>query len=335
MATTHLPVHDSQRRRCRGVAAGVVATVLALPVGPVLAHGGVSSPRPAWSTLRTGWEFDPFFIVPAGLAIWAYLAAVRRVNRAHPASPVPRRRPVCFFAGMFALAVAIMSPLAFYDTDLFAVHMVQHILIALVAAPLLAAAAPITLVLRVASPRWRKDVLLPILHSRVVKALSFPVVAWFLFAGVMWISHFSPLFNTALENEWMHRFEHGLYLGSALLFFWPVLGADPTSWPMAHPIRILYVFLQMPQNSFLAVSIALANRVIFPHYETVSRSWGPSPKEDQEWAGNIMWVVGDLCFLAVLVVLAIGWVAYEERATKRGDKARAREKARLKAEAGV
>ncbi len=310
----------------RQLVAALLAAFVGLPVAAAAAHGG-SSPKPTVANLATAWEFDPLFLLPAALVVWAYVAAVRTVNRHHPASPVPRRRVVCFGAGMLVLALAVMSPIARYDTDLFAVHMVQHLMITLVAAPLLLGSAPITLALRAASPRVRKDFLLPVLHSRVVKALSFPVAAWFLFAGFMWISHFSPLFNGALENEWLHRLEHALYLGSALLFWWPALGTDPAPWRLAHPIRILYVFLQMPQNSFLAVTIAIANRVIFPHYETVSRTWGPSPKHDQEWAGNIMWVGGDLCFLAVLVVLAIGWVAHEERAAKRADRVRAREKA--------
>jgi cytochrome c oxidase assembly factor CtaG len=304
----------------------VLGGAAALAPGAALAHGGAAG-RPSASSLLTAWEFDPFFLFPVALAVWGYIAAVRHVDRAHPANPVPRQKVACFLSGMAALVLAIVSPIARYDTDLFSVHMVQHMLILFVAAPLMLAGSPITLALRAASPRVRKEVLLPVLHSRVARAVSWPVLTWLLLAAVMWVSHFSALFNGALENSWLHRFEHGLYLTAALLFWWTALGADPSPWRMNHPMRLLYVFLQMPQNSFLAVSIANATRVIFPHYASVTRTWGPSPLADQEWAGYIMWVVGDLGFLVVLAFLAYGWVKHEDRAAKRGDRARARERA--------
>jgi putative copper resistance protein D len=278
-------------------------------------------------TVLTGWQFDPFFIVPAVVVTWAYLAAVRKVRREHPTNPVPTRRVVYFLLGMAALVLAIMSPIASYDTDLFALHMVQHLLIIMVAAPLLLLGAPITLILRVSSPRFRKGVVLPLLHSRVVRGLAFPVVAWGLLAAVMWISHFSSLFDAALEHTWLHYLEHALYMVAALLFWWPVTAADPAPWRLGHPIRLLYVFLQMPQNSFLAVAIYSSNNVIFPHYETLARTWGPSPLTDQHYAGLIMWLGGDALFLIALACLAFGWVQAEDRASKREDRRLARERA--------
>jgi len=118
-----------------------------------------------------------------------------------------------------------------------------------------AAGAPITLALRAATPRIRKEVILPILHSRAVKAISFPAFTWFLLAGVLWLTHFSSAFDFALENIWAHRAEHTVYIVAALLFWWPAINADPSPWRLGHPVRLLYVFLQMPQNSFLGVSI--------------------------------------------------------------------------------
>jgi putative copper resistance protein D len=92
-------------------------------------------------------------------------------------------------------------------------------------------------------------------------------------------------------------------------------------------VRLLYVFLQMPQNSFLAVAIYNADSVIFPHYESVARDWGPSPLEDQQIAGLIMWVVGDILFLVAAGCIAWGWLEAEERKGKRQDRARARQRA--------
>jgi cytochrome c oxidase assembly factor CtaG len=301
------------------------AIVLALTPGIALAHGE-GKPAPGPLTLLTGWEFDPFFVVAVGLVSWLYLQGVSQVNRAHPRAPFPRKRTIYFFLGIGTLVVAIMSPIAAYDGELFAVHMWQHMLITLVAAPLLLLGTPITLALRAASPGIRKGVLLPILHSRIVKVLSFPVLAWLFFAVTMWASHFSPLYNAALENMWLHRLEHGWYIAAALFFWWPVVAADPTPWRMNHPVRMLYVFLQMPQNSFLALAVYNSKTVMYPHYENLVRDWGPGALKDQQLAGISMWVVGDLLFLIALVFVAYGWVQHEEREGKRQDRLLARQK---------
>ena len=108
------------------------------------------------------------------------------------------------------------------------------------------------------------------------RILAFPVVAWIIFASVMWVSHFSPLFDAALEDPLVHDLEHALFLGAGLLFWWPAVALDPAPWRMPHPARALYVFLQMPQNTFLAVVILSAPAVLYPHYATLVRTWGPT-----------------------------------------------------------
>lgn len=311
--------------RSRKVRAASIAALGALLPATAFAHGAdPGSPRPA--TLLD-WELDPLFIIPAALVAWAYVAGVRRVNRLHLASPFPRRRVVFFALGMASLVIAIMSPLAAYDGALFSAHMWQHVLLTMVATPLLLLGSPITLALRAATPSFRRRALLPILHSRVLRAVSFPVIAWLFFTVSMWGSHFTPLFNAALENDWLHRLEHAWYLSAALLFWWPVVNADPGPWRMNHPMRMLYLFLQMPQNAFLALSIYNAGTVRYAHYASLARTWGPSALTDQELAGITMWVGGDLLFLFALGILAYGWVQHEEREALRQDRARARQKA--------
>lgn len=303
----------------------LLSLVAALSPAVAFAHGSAAAPQISDLWLR--WEFDPIFLVLTGGSLWLYLSAVRRVNRAHPKSPFPQRRVACFVSGLAVLAFSLVSPLASYDTVLFSVHMWQHLMLTMVVAPLILLGAPITLTLRVASPQTRRRVLLPILHSRAVKFFSFPVIAWLLFAATMWISHFSPLFDSALENAWIHRFEHLLYLVAAMMFWWQAIGVDPTPWRMNDPVRVLYVFLQMPQNSFLALAIYSSNHVIYKHYETLQRTWGPSPLADQQQAGIIMWVAGDLLFLGALCFVIAKWVKAEEMETKRQDRAQARRKA--------
>jgi len=307
-------------RSCRPAVVLAVPIVLALAAGPVLAHGPVPAEAPTAVSLLLGWTFEPVPTLAIGAAIWWWIWAVRRVDALHPGNTVPLRRTAAFLAAMAALAFALISGIGRYDTSLFSVHMVQHVLLTLVAAPLLALSAPITLLLRLASPSTRQRWILPVLHSRLLRFVSFPVTAWVLFATVMWASHFSALFNAALEDPLIHDVEHGLFLSSALLFWWPAVGLDPAPWRLAHPARIGYVALQMTQNTFLAFVLLNASSVLYAHYATLVRPWGPSPLDDQQLAAAIMWISGDLIFIGSLMVLVAGWMRTEGRSLNRADR---------------
>jgi cytochrome c oxidase assembly factor CtaG len=256
-------------------------------------------------------------LIPLGLAAVAYLWAVRRINVAHPANPVPLDRPVFFLVGLACLALALTSGIERYDTELFAVHMVQHLLIVFGAAPAILLGAPITILLRVASPDVRNRLILPVLRSLPVRVIAHPVVGWVLFTVIMWGSHVSPLFDAALEDPLLHDLEHALYLGSALLFWMPVVGRDPSPYRLSYPARAFYVFLQMPLNSLLGVAILFSEQVLYPHYATTGRPWPPAPLEDQQLAGAIMWGAGDLGFLAAIFVILAAWMRHEEETTRR------------------
>jgi putative membrane protein len=297
---------------------------LALP-GVALAHGAAAR-APTFPDVLLRWTFDPLPLVAILGAGTAYLWATRRIRRAHPANPQPPYRAWLFFGGLAALGIALLSPIEAYEGSLFSVHMIQHMLLELVAAPLLLAGAPITLALRVARPSVRRWLLI-VLQSRVVHVISFPVVAWVLFAAVNWGWHFSVLYDQALENQALHHLQHAIFLGAALLFWWPVVGADPSPWRLPHPVRLLYLFLAMPQNSFLGVALMSAPTVLYPHYVTNLRDWGLSPLDDQALGGVMMWVVGDLCFLAAMMVVVVLWMRHEDRRTERLDRRLAAERA--------
>jgi putative membrane protein len=307
--------------RWLAIAARVLpAVVLALvAAGPALAHGDAILPEPTPLTFVLDWTIDPLLQVGLLGAAALYLLAVWRIDRAHPANPVPRPPVAAFLAGIAVIEIALQSGIGTYDDTLFSVHMVQHMLLMFVAAPLLVLGAPITVLLRAVRPGARRDVVLPILHSRVVRVAGHPIVAWLLFTAVMYTSHLSPLFDLALENDLVHQVEHALFLGSAFLFWWPVVGLDPSPTRMAYPLRVLYMFLQFPLMSFLSLTIYSAPTALYSHYASLGRTWGPSPLADQQAAGAIMWVWGDIMFIVSIVLAVARWLRDDEARTARAE----------------
>lgn len=263
------------------------------------------------------WTLDPLPLLAVGLAGIGYLLLARRVNRAHPLTPVPRLRILAWTAGLVSLVLALVSPIGAYADSVFTIHMVQHLLLAMVAPPLLAFGAPVTLALRAATPRLRRRVLLPLLHARLVRAVAWPPVGWLVFAGVMWFTHFSPLFNAALDDRFLHDAEHLLYLVAGALFWWPVIGADPGPWNLRPLARMAYLAGQMPFNAAVGLAIYFAPGVLYAHYARNSSAFGIDPLTDQQVAGTLMWGAGDLILLAALVLAAAAWLQAAERRSRR------------------
>jgi cytochrome c oxidase assembly factor CtaG len=303
----------------------LLATGLALAVpARSFAHGS-SPPAPAFPQVLLEWRLELALLLAVAIAAVAWVILRRRVAAKHPGHPHPAWRSAAFLGGLAVMVLALMSPIEAYEGALFSVHMLQHMLLQLVAAPLLLLGAPATLALRAASPSVR-GVLLAVLHSRVVSVLSFPLLAWVLFAAINWGWHFSTLYDQALETPWLHDLQHLTFLGAALLFWWPVVGADPARWRLPQPVRLFYLFLAMPQNSFLGIALMSAPASLYPHYLTNERTWGPTPAVDQSVGGMLMWVGGDVVFLLAMGFVVAAWVRAEDRRTARAD---AREDARI------
>jgi putative copper resistance protein D len=312
----------------RGAAAsGLVAAIAVAAPAVVLAHGAVPHEPPSFATLAFGWHVEPLVVGALLVAAVGWLWLARRVARLHPGNGVPWPRTAAFLGGLAAVAVALLSGIERYDTTLFSIHMVQHLLLMLVAAPLLVLAAPVTLLLRAATPAVRQRRIVPILHSSVVAALGHPVVTWLTFTVVVWLTHFSPLFDEALENRGIHDLEHALYLGASILFWWPAIAADPARSRLPYPVRVLYVLLQLPVNSFLGMAILFADSPLYPHYATLGSPYGITALVDQQLAGGTMWLAGDVAFIGAILLLVAAWMRHEERgasaAERRADVQRA------------
>jgi cytochrome c oxidase assembly factor CtaG len=218
------------------------------------------------------------------------------------------------------VGAALASPIASYDAVLFWVHMIQHLLLTQVAAPLLVLGAPLALTMR-AGPRAATERLSSVMRWGPLRAVMHPLVAWSAFALAMSVTHFSGFYGAALEEEHLHALEHCLYLGAGVLFWWPVAGVDPgAAGRLSWPVRLAYVLVALPQQAFLGLAIYSARTVLYRHYETVTRAWGPEPIQDQRIAGMIMWIAGDLLFLVALGFIAVAWMRSDIKEAARIDR---------------
>ena len=298
--------------------AGALLVLLAVATRAA-AHGGRELTPVSGLDWLIRWSFDPLIVVLLVILSAGYGLLVRRVNLRHPTNRWQSLRTWAFVAAVATLVLALLSPIDTFSDDLLSIHMVQHMLLMMVAAPLLAASAPGTLALRAASTRVRTGILLPVLHSRVAGVLTFPVTGWLVFIVALWASHLTDLYNIALTNDAVHAAEHGIYLVAACLFWWPIFSPDPIRWRLHPAARALGMVLQIPAISFLSMILMSASRVLYPAYVGRAAVLGIDPLVDQKAGAAVMWISGTMMFaLAVLVLVGL-WMRRSDAQMRRED----------------
>lgn len=270
----------------------------------------------------TSWRLDPPVVAGLfGIGL-VYANATRRLKRLGAAFPRSRER--CFLAGLVVVFLALDGPMDGGASALLSVHMLQHIVLTMVAAPLIVLGAPVTLALRASSSRIRRGILAPILNSRTARIVANPLVGWSLLFVVLWGFHLTSLYEAALLNRSLHALEHVAYLGSAILFWWPVVGLDPIPARISHPARILYLFLAMPPMAFLGLAIYSSGHLLYPYYATVSGATIASALADQHLAGALMWEGGMFVVVPALAFVLLDWMRRDEREAERTEERAAR-----------
>jgi putative membrane protein len=150
--------------------------------------------------------------------------------------------------------------------------------------------------------------------------LTLPLVAWWLFVATQWLWHLPVAYGWALENRWAHYLEHLSFFVTAVLFWWPVIGAPPLPSPLGYPARLAYTFLAWLPNSFLGAGISLSRGPLYPDYVASAQLNGVDALFDQQLAGLIMWIPGDIVFAVILVLLFVAYMQHEERQEERIDR---------------
>lgn len=242
----------------------------------------------------TAWQFAPLASAPLALLAALYLAGLRTVARRHPARPWPWSRALSFLAGLAALAVATQGPDGVYDDVLMTAHMVQHLLLIMVAPPLLIYGRPVTLLLHATRNPWHHRVQ-RVVRSRTVTGLTWPPLAITLYTAIVLGTHLTPLL---FARGWLHDSEHLAYLAVGYLLFLPVVGSEPGHWRLTILGRYLILLAAMPADIITGAVLMLSG--------PLRRYSAP----DVSAAGLIMVAGGEAIMAALAMGLAAGLVRH-------------------------
>ena len=239
----------------------------------------------------------------------------------------PGWRRASFLSGIGLVLLSVFGPAAAYDHTFLTVHMIQHFLLITIGPPLLLLGAPFTLLLLRLGAARRRRFLYPVLHSRPFHALTHPAVGVLLFALIPTLWYVTPAFEASLTNQGVHYLGYAVFLFAGIHYWWPLVPANPTRWPMPYPVRLLYVLALVPIHAFLGLLFYQPETVVYDQLAALPRFWGPSPLMDQKFAGAFMFVVGEALGLLALMVIAYQWAAAEEAKGRAYDRQRARARA--------
>jgi cytochrome c oxidase assembly factor CtaG len=232
-------------------------------------------PEPSVSlhVILTRWQFDPISCI--GLAIEAialagYLAAMRAVRRR--GRPWPQARAIAYISGVAAIAFALQSGFASYDDEVFWVHMTQHLVLMMVAPPLLALGAPVTLLLAVLGRPGRRRVM-GLLRDPAMHMVDGPAAAWLLpadYYGSMFVYMLTPLYRESEVSTAFHEFAHAYFLACGLLLWLPLIGLYPARWRPPYRVKLLVVAVGVPLYALLGILVEAEGSFVSPAHSVQS-----------------------------------------------------------------
>ncbi|MGH3715750.1 MAG: cytochrome c oxidase assembly protein, partial [Micromonosporaceae bacterium] len=294
----------------------------------LLGYQPPSGPPTARSILLD-WLPDPLFLGAAALAVGLYAAGFWRLRRA--GTGWPPLRLVSWSAGWLVVGLATSSGLAAYAPLMFSVHMAQHLALMTLAPILMVLGAPVTMALRAlrrgSEPGLRgpRDWLRLALHSRYMRVLAHPVVALAILVVSLFAMYFTGLYELALRSHATHLGMLLHLLLTGYLFYWTVIGVDPTPHRVAPPVRLLVLFAGMGFHAFFGVALMQSGVAMAPDwYAALDLPWLPDPLADQKAAGGIAWSFGEIPSLVVAIALVVQWLRVDEREARQFDRAAAR-----------
>ena len=300
------------------MASFVVLSLLSLLAGlasPLWAHtSGEGIARAEWH-----WRPDVLLVIISFGTIytrgWLWL-------RRRSAHTVQTWQLAFYLLGLAAICLALISPIDALASTLLHMHMVQHLLLLMIAPLLLLLANPLAAFLWGIPVNIRRIVghffIRRSLFRSALWALTLMPVSWGLYVVDLWAWHHPVLYQTALRNEWVHDLQHLLFFFTAILFWWPIANPAPRLHGLiSFGFRIVYLVAATLQNTLLGMAISLPERILYPFYASIPRLRDLSPINDQALGGGIMWVSGHMYLIPILILVA-RMLKDEEETLRRG-----------------
>lgn len=259
--------------------------------------------------LWLAWTLDPILLLELAALLGAYFYAIGPLRRRlGVAKPVDGARVTWFVLGWLTLVFALVTPLDTLGDDyLFSAHMIQHMILAIVAPPLLLLGLPGWLF----EPLFRTET-----ARRIGRWITHPIIAFGLLQADIWLWHAPPLYDATLANETIHVLEHLTFFVFGLLYWLPIMSPTPYFPRISKPFAILYLFVGCQPMVALGAIITFAANPLYAPYVSAPRVWGLSPLEDQQLGGLIMWLPSNIPYLIALSVIFFQWVSDHDRAER-------------------
>ena len=313
-----------------GIAVGLGRTppppLLSEPSPVEVAIGYDFAGPPTVARVLFDWRFDLIFGTAAIVMAVLYLLGVRRLRRRGDAWPMGRT--LAWMCGCAVLLFTTSSGLGRYMPAMFSMHMVAHMLLSMLVPILLVLGGPVTLALRAlpaagrGEPPGPREWLLAALHSRVSRFLTNPIVATLVFVAGFYGLYLGGVFDAAVSNHAAHVLMNVHFLLSGYLFYWVVIGIDPTPRQIPQLGKVAMVFASLPLHAFFGVVLMGMETVLGESfYRSLRLSWHTDLIGDQRLGGGIAWAAGEVPLVVVMIALLIQWRRSDQRTAKRLDRA--------------
>jgi putative membrane protein len=261
------------------------------------------------------WSWELQIVLPLAIVLIMYIAgAIRRGHRY-----ILRWRHAAFFAGWLSLFFALTSPIHELGEQLFSAHMLQHEMMILVSAPLIAASHPGATCLLAFAPRGRAGIgawVHRVEQTRVIRFFTAPLIAWLMEAIALWVWHIPVLYQATLQSDWIHAAQHLSFFLTAVIFWSALYGVGRSA--MSYGAGTFYVFGTAVHCSALGALLTFSTVLWYPVYAGTTVRWGFTPLEDQQLGGVIMWVPSAIVFIVIALALFAKWLSESDRRLKLG-----------------
>jgi putative membrane protein len=287
-----------------------LATLLLL-AQQAFAHDEWAAAHLTRAQAQRSWSFEPEVVIP--LAIVAVLFTVGAYRRR--GKPGWSLAQVGFFiAGWLTLFIALVSPIHKLGSLLFSIHMTQHELLMIIAAPLLVLSRPLVWFVWALPVSWREG------SGRLAKqrqiaalwsVMTLPLFVWLLHGSTLWAWHIPSLYDASVEHDWVHALQHTTFLFTALLFWWTLIHGRHGR--LSYGMGVLYVFTTAVHTSILGALMTFTQNLWYPIYDGRTAAFHLTPMEDQQLGGLIMWIPAGVVFIILGLWLMAAWLRESEK----------------------